>query len=287
MFRNRAFTLIELLVVIAIIAILAAILFPVFSRAREMARKTSCLSNIKQLSLAILQYAQDYDETLPYPGWSPIETPNGLACHGWRYAVQPYIKNTGIYLCMSFEQPGEPIWNWSCYHDTEGVYPPSLMSRLGETGYTMEANIGIRRSYGGAANWAQKNEVGVRLGWIVNPLLPNPVQLAAIPRPASVIQLLESREYWNDHGPWVLNGDWFRAWFDSNKGVVTSHNGVSNWSFHDGHVKAIKLCATMGALNWTNAQGPTDDYLWDWKPAQQVEWLRDWRDRCQTIPEYR
>jgi hypothetical protein len=52
-------------------------------------------------------------------------------------------------------------------------------------------------------------------------------------------------------------------------------------------VKAIKLCATMGGLQWTNAQGPTDDYLWDWQPAQQVEWLRDWRDRCQTIPEYR
>jgi len=65
--RSRnGFTLIELLVVIAIIAILAAILFPVFARAREKARQTSCLSNLKQLSLAILMYAEDYDETLPY-----------------------------------------------------------------------------------------------------------------------------------------------------------------------------------------------------------------------------
>ena len=63
--RNRGFTLIELLVVIAIIAILAAILFPVFARARENARKANCQSNMKQLGLAILQYAQDHDETLP------------------------------------------------------------------------------------------------------------------------------------------------------------------------------------------------------------------------------
>ncbi len=63
--RRKGFTLIELLVVIAIIAILAAILFPVFARAREKARQTSCLSNLKQLSLGVLMYAQDYDERLP------------------------------------------------------------------------------------------------------------------------------------------------------------------------------------------------------------------------------
>jgi prepilin-type N-terminal cleavage/methylation domain-containing protein len=64
--KTRGFTLIELLVVIAIIAILAAILFPVFARAREKARQTSCLSNVKQLTLGILMYAQDYDERLPF-----------------------------------------------------------------------------------------------------------------------------------------------------------------------------------------------------------------------------
>ena len=64
--RGRGFTLIELLVVIAIIAILAAILFPVFARARENARKTNCASNVKQILLGIHQYAQDYDEVLPY-----------------------------------------------------------------------------------------------------------------------------------------------------------------------------------------------------------------------------
>src|SRR5687767_15336393 len=68
-FRKSGFTLIELLVVIAIIAILAAILFPVFARARENARRTSCASNLKQISLGFLQYAQDYDERLPLPRW--------------------------------------------------------------------------------------------------------------------------------------------------------------------------------------------------------------------------
>jgi prepilin-type N-terminal cleavage/methylation domain-containing protein len=67
--KTRGFTLIELLVVIAIIAILAAILFPVFAKAREKARQTSCLSNLKQLSLAILQYTNDNNETYPPTGW--------------------------------------------------------------------------------------------------------------------------------------------------------------------------------------------------------------------------
>lgn len=90
--RKSGFTLIELLVVIAIIAILAAILFPVFARAREAARKTTCLSNVKQLSLAHLMYAQDYDEQLA-TSWSygfPGE---------FSWAVQPYMKNLNILLC--------------------------------------------------------------------------------------------------------------------------------------------------------------------------------------------
>src|SRR5215216_4432933 len=75
--KRRGFTLIELLVVIAIIAILAAILFPVFARARENARRTSCLSNLKQLSLGIMQYTQDYDERLPQAMYDTKETYSG------------------------------------------------------------------------------------------------------------------------------------------------------------------------------------------------------------------
>jgi prepilin-type N-terminal cleavage/methylation domain-containing protein/prepilin-type processing-associated H-X9-DG protein len=93
---RKGFTLIELLVVIAIIAILAAILFPVFARAREKARQTSCLSNIKQLALAILSYAQDYDECLPMCRWH-----DGTTWRGFYQEVPPYIQNAQIFRCPS------------------------------------------------------------------------------------------------------------------------------------------------------------------------------------------
>ena len=91
------FTLIELLVVIAIIAILAAILFPVFARARENARRSSCQSNLKQVALGIIQYTQDYDERFP-------RITNGVtvAPFGWADSIQPYVKSTQILKCPSF-----------------------------------------------------------------------------------------------------------------------------------------------------------------------------------------
>ncbi|MGC8669153.1 MAG: prepilin-type N-terminal cleavage/methylation domain-containing protein [Chthonomonadales bacterium] len=103
MHRNRyGFTLIELLVVIAIIAILAAILFPVFAQAREKARAVSCLSNSKELGLATLMYIQDYDEMVvpryaACPSTGPVNTSQKL----WTGLIQPYVKNQGIYLCPS------------------------------------------------------------------------------------------------------------------------------------------------------------------------------------------
>ena len=97
--RRRGFTLIELLVVIAIIAILAAILFPVFARAREKARQTSCLANIKQISLGMLMYAQDYDETLPSGRYCNWASGGPYGCHGM--VLQPYIKNIQILECPS------------------------------------------------------------------------------------------------------------------------------------------------------------------------------------------
>ncbi len=90
---RRAFTLIELLVVIAIIAILAAILFPVFARARENARRASCQSNLKQIGLGVLQYKQDYDER--YPSYGP---PVSI---GWADSLQPYVKSTQLFQCPS------------------------------------------------------------------------------------------------------------------------------------------------------------------------------------------
>jgi len=107
--RRRGFTLIELLVVIAIIAILAAILFPVFAKARDQARRTSCLSNIKQLGLGMLMYVQDYDETFlttqdglggDYPGYTP-GCGTYVGFRTWVRSIQPYLKNKQICVCPS------------------------------------------------------------------------------------------------------------------------------------------------------------------------------------------
>jgi prepilin-type N-terminal cleavage/methylation domain-containing protein/prepilin-type processing-associated H-X9-DG protein len=101
---RRGFTLIELLVVIAIIAILASILFPVFARAREKARQTSCLAHAKQLATAVLAYAQDYDEMLPicrqqwaYGPEFPVQGYYNYLC--WSDVILAYVKNTALFIC--------------------------------------------------------------------------------------------------------------------------------------------------------------------------------------------
>ena len=98
---RRGFTLIELLVVIAIIAILAAILFPVFAKAREKARQASCTSNLKQVGLGILQYTQDYDEHFPmvWQGGLGMNSTNGGSCVNWAVSTQPYIKAIQVLKC--------------------------------------------------------------------------------------------------------------------------------------------------------------------------------------------
>ena len=97
----KGFTLIELLVVIAIIAILAAILFPVFARARENARRASCQSNLKQISLGILMYVQDYDEHLPMYRVPASSGDTAARPYGWADAIQPYVKSTQLLQCPS------------------------------------------------------------------------------------------------------------------------------------------------------------------------------------------
>jgi prepilin-type N-terminal cleavage/methylation domain-containing protein/prepilin-type processing-associated H-X9-DG protein len=105
--RRRGFTLIELLVVIAIIAILAAILFPVFAQARAKARQATCLSNLKQIANATAMYVQDYDETFPVWAWTPeraVPRPDGTTYLGkvtWPLLYMPYVKNQQVFTCPS------------------------------------------------------------------------------------------------------------------------------------------------------------------------------------------
>jgi prepilin-type N-terminal cleavage/methylation domain-containing protein/prepilin-type processing-associated H-X9-DG protein len=110
--QRAGFTLIELLVVIAIIAILAAILFPVFARAREKARQSSCLSNVKQLNLGVMMYVQDYDETFPM-GY--VNRPSTADRWTWSGAIYPYVNNLQVYDC-----PSQSLK--TVRHDDFGVY---------------------------------------------------------------------------------------------------------------------------------------------------------------------
>jgi len=110
--KQKGFTLIELLVVIAIIAILAAILFPVFAKAREKARQTQCMSNLKQLGLATLQYAEDYDERMPFGtvnGGDSGTSLEGTSTSLWFWSIFPYVKSYSAYIC-----PDDTMSNVAC-----------------------------------------------------------------------------------------------------------------------------------------------------------------------------
>ncbi|MFO8078894.1 MAG: DUF1559 domain-containing protein [Armatimonadota bacterium] len=145
---RRGFTLIELLVVIAIIAILAAILFPVFARAREKARQTSCLSNLKQLGTALQMYVQDWDEITPP---HTDDDPGGLP-YNWRYdsfplRLHPYVKNYQIYRCPSDDGWTEPSptagGRWSSYvmNNLGSSHFPEVS---GESGVDLKADSQFR-----------------------------------------------------------------------------------------------------------------------------------------------
>ena len=158
--RGRSgFTLIELLVVIAIIAILAAILFPVFAQARDKARSTQCLSNNKQIALAFMQYIQDYDETFPASRYTTDLAADGIDTARfmpWSVNIQPYVKNLGIFGCPSDITPANQDatnywWCPSSWFVTDTAFSPSegrgqrrlQDCRLTSRCYNQAASLGV------------------------------------------------------------------------------------------------------------------------------------------------
>lgn len=167
---RRGFTLIELLVVIAIIAILASILFPVFARAREAARASSCVSNLKQISIATQMYAQDYDETvvpLSYNGAAGTTTPDNQGAFRWIWLLQPYMKNLALRKCPSDKS------------DPNGYDSPAG----GFYGYY----VGLFPSYGYNSDYFVPDPDG-----IFGPIPANPISLAAIGAPAETLMFADS-----------------------------------------------------------------------------------------------
>ena len=243
--RRRAFTLIELLVVIAIIAILAAILFPVFARAREAARATSCKSNLKQIVTSALMYSQDYDEFLvsSYGNYTVAPTGTQRAVY-WMGLLLPYTKNVGIYRCPSsnlnaeFEPNNPQVSAYGHQHNNLGWgQPGAAMAQIASPAETIF--FSDVASFNG--------------GWPT--FLANPDSEAFS---ISGNGLTYTRKYDQCMGcPGLSPGCCGDATLTVNK-----HSGVCNIAFVDGHVKAMKTSqATTPFRSPAERGGPTD--MWD------------------------
>ena len=210
MFRSRhGFTLIELLVVIAIIAILAAILFPVFARAREKARQTSCLSNIKQLSLGFLMYVQDYDETFPPANYYDASWTQE---YSWDYHVD---------------------WGTGSYE--VGLIGP----------YTKNAEISKCPSLRSAESWGRPYSGYAVNTTYLCPYAACGAALASVQSPSETALIADSAYY---SGSTLCQNNFLRSPGDGMRtsahyGVHFRHNGTANVGYADGHAKSVaKRC---------------------------------------------
>ena len=222
----KAFTLIELLVVIAIIAILAAILFPVFARARENARRSSCQSNLKQMGLGILQYTQDYDETMP-KGRSWVTATTYVS---WQSAVQPYVKSTQLFKCPSNTSTGSIT--------SAGIPVPQSYVAVGGNDNISSSSPeqGMITRWGGRVAFAHSTAG--------NPTAVPPTTLSQFETPATTIMVGEHES--RAEPEYFVNGTVAANAFD-----FTNHLGTTNFLFADGHVKAMKPAATLNPNMWT------------------------------------
>ena len=266
--RTGAFTLIELLVVIAIIAILAAILFPVFAKARAKARQTSCLSNMKQMGLAMMQYVQDYDETLPFKRY--MEDGSGFPWNfdtqnrsrSWKDLIYPYVKNGGRGVGQSAPGTGTKFTtegDGGVFQCPDNVAAWTAYSNWwGGTAGPGDETTRFPRSYA-VNNYAGFNEIG-RINNTDQGIWPSPNDgtngpgaIAFLETPASTIMIAESRLPQIDCSAWWLayrcNPD--GSWGSSQYSVIKGHGGgFTNFSFFDGHVKAVRAINSVKDDLW-------------------------------------
>lgn len=234
--RAQGFTLIELLVVIAIIAILAAILFPVFGRARENARRSSCLSNQKQIGLALMQYAQDYDERLPAIG-------NGCGpftyCASWHYLVQPYVKSIQLFKCPSNASNGTAYAN---NPQAASGQPSRISNNYGVN--AMQASYGDPGAISGP--FAATDQIGRTL--------------AEFEFPSQLIAVVE-RQHRDSAGVIDQNNDNWQI-DPTNAGqanaLFNGHLQTANYLFADGHAKSLKPFGTVDV----SAGGSSSVNMW-------------------------
>ncbi len=230
---RKGFTLIELLVVIAIIAILAAILFPVFAKAREKARQISCASNMKQLGLGFIQYNQDNDEAMPYgSGWD-----NATNDRGWAGKIYPYVKSTQVYKCPDDATTGSP-----------GATPPTY-----PVSYAANQNILPHQANATIAGWNAPASTVMLFemsgGYAANVNLLDPTEQNS-PAGNGYNAATATNPFSYDTGTMA---DLFNGTTDS--GFPTGrHTNGSNFLLCDGHVKYLKPASV--SCGWI-ANSPT------------------------------
>jgi prepilin-type N-terminal cleavage/methylation domain-containing protein len=240
---STGFTLIELLVVIAIIAILAAILFPVFAKAREKARQTSCLSNMKQLGLAFQMYATDWNETLPLrkhsgTGPHPPVCKDTAAnrwdrCWTWVPLIYPYVRNRGLYSCPSWSTVG---WQIHRYH--VGLTPPPLPES-----YCLPRCNPVHSPKSASNRCQVCNRICAsrrnRCPYIANNKYS--LKLAEVEAPANQILLVELKI---GHALNCILASFHSYWRNQYAGPGNAskhpHNDGDNYAFHDGHAKWLR-----------------------------------------------